>query len=160
MAGQVESGADAIQIFDSWAGDLPESLFEEVIFEPVQRIVSGLASRVGFVPVIGFARGIGVGHVDFAAMSGVSAVSVEQSVPLDWLRRELCPNVAVQGNLDPLALVAGGDVLKRGVRRIVSSLPAHSHIFNLGHGVRPETPPEHVDELVAAVRQADGAPLG
>jgi uroporphyrinogen decarboxylase len=159
LAGQIAAGAEAVQIFDSWAGDLPESLFEELVFEPMQRIVTGIGQRSA-VPVIGFARGIGAAHVHLATQCGVSAVSVEQSVPLDWLKRELCPKVAVQGNLDPLALVAGGEVLRRGVRRIVSSLPAHSHIFNLGHGIRLETPPEHVAEMVGAVRQADGADFG
>jgi uroporphyrinogen decarboxylase len=160
LAGQVEAGADAVQIFDSWAGDLPELLFDELVFEPVRRIVEGLRKRVGTVPVIGFARGIGAAHLQFATKCNVNAISVEQSVPLEWLRNEVIAKVAIQGNLDPLVLVAGGDLLRRAVGRITSSLPAHSHIFNLGHGVRQETPPGHVAELIAAVRQADGASIG
>jgi uroporphyrinogen decarboxylase len=160
LCGQVEAGADVVQVFDSWAGELPELLFDELVFIPLKRIVDGVKARVGSVPVIAFARGIGAGHLQLAMKCGVSGVSVEQSVPLDWLRDQLGRRVSVQGNLDPLVLVAGGDVLERAVRRITSSLPAHSHIFNLGHGVRQETPPSHVGELVAAVRQADGVSVG
>jgi uroporphyrinogen decarboxylase len=160
LSAQVEAGAEAVQIFDSWAGELPEGLFDELVFDPLQRIVEGLKSRVGSIPTIGFARGIGAAHVKFAERCGLSAISVEQSVPLEWLKNEICPKVVVQGNLDPLFLTAGGEVLKRATNRIISSLPAHSHIFNLGHGVRQDTPPQHVAELVRAVRAADGASIG
>lgn len=160
LVGQVEAGADAVQIFDSWAGDLPELLFDEVVFEPVRRIIEGLRKRVGPVPVIGFARGIGAAHLQFAMKCNLNAISVEQSVPLEWLKGEVIAKVVIQGNLDPLALVAGGDLLRRAVGRITSSLPAHRHVFNLGHGVRQETPPGHVAELIVAVRQADGASIG
>ncbi len=160
LAAQVEAGAETVQIFDSWAGDLPEFLHEEMVYDPVRQIIEGLQRRVGRVPVIVFARGLGAAHGALARACLPNAVSVEQSVPLDWLGAEICPMLAVQGTLDPLALVTGGEVLKRSVRRITASLPAHSHIFNLGHGVRPETPPEHVSELIAAVREADGDRLG
>jgi uroporphyrinogen decarboxylase len=156
LAAQVEAGAEALQIFDSWAGDLPESLHENLVFAPVRRIIEGLHRRVSRVPVIVFARGLGAAHAALACACRPNAISVEPSVPLEWLRAEICPLLAVQGNLDPLALVMGGEVLKNAVRRITASLPAHSHIFNLGHGVRPETPPDHVNELISAVRAADG----
>jgi uroporphyrinogen decarboxylase len=149
-----------LQIFESWAGDVPEMLHEELIFGPVQSIIEGVQRRVKAVPIIGFARGLGAAHLDFASKCDLAAVSVESSVPLGWLRSTLVSKVSVQGNLDPLILVAGGDVLEASVRRITASLPAHSHVFNLGHGVRQETPPEHVAHLVAAVRQADGAVFG
>jgi uroporphyrinogen decarboxylase len=160
LIGQLEAGAEVVQIFDSWAGDLPESHLEQLVYAPVRRIVEGVRKRCGPVPVIGFARGIGAAHLEFAKQCSVNAVSVEQSVPLEWLKRELTPKVAVQGNLDPLILAVGGDLLTRATRRIMSHLPPHSHVFNLGHGVRQETPPEHVAELVAVVREADGAALG
>ena len=160
LAAQVEAGAEAVQIFDSWAGDLPENLHESLVFVPIQRIIEGLRRRVGDVPVIVFARGLGAAHVALARACRPNAISVEPSVPLEWLRAEVCPMLAVQGNLDPLALVIGGEVLKGYARRIATSLPAHSHIFNLGHGVRPETPPEHVSELISTVRAADGGSLG
>src|SRR5215216_5922642 len=151
LAAQVEAGAEVLQIFDSWAGDLPEALHEELIFEPVQAIIAGVRKRVKAVPVIGFARGLGAAQCDLAA------ISVEQGVPLGWVKSVLMPQISVQGNLDPLILSVGGEVLDRAVGRITALLPAHSHVFNLGHGVRPETPPEHVSRLVEAVRQADGA---
>jgi uroporphyrinogen decarboxylase len=160
LIGQLEAGAEVLQIFDSWAGDLPESHLEQLVYGPVRRIVEGVRRRFGPVPVIGFPRGIGAAHPEFARQCLVNAVSVEQSVPLEWIRRELSPTVAVQGNLDPLILAVGGDALTRATRRITSILPAHSHVFNLGHGVRQETPPENVAALVAAVRAADGAGLG
>jgi uroporphyrinogen decarboxylase len=160
LSGQVEAGAEAIQIFDSWAADLPESSFDELVFEPVRRIREGLMKRVGVIPVIGFARGIGAAHLQFAMKSGVNAVSVEPSVPLEWLAKEVCPRISVQGNLDPVAAVVGGEVLKRAVKRITGILPAHSHIFNLGHGIRQETAPENIRELVETVREADGALIG
>jgi uroporphyrinogen decarboxylase len=157
LAAQVEAGAEALQIFESWAGDLPEILQEELIFEPVQAIIAGVRKRVRAVPVIGFARGLGAAHRDFAMKCDLAAVSVEQGVPLAWVKSVLMPRISVQGNLDPLILSIGGEALDRAVRRITSLLPPHSHVFNLGHGVRPETPPEHVARLVEAVRQADGA---
>jgi uroporphyrinogen decarboxylase len=160
LAAQVEAGAEALQIFESWAGDLPEMLHEELIFEPVQSIIAGVRKRVKAVPIIGFARGLGAAHLDFARRCDLAAVSVEQSVPLAWLKNALTPQVSVQGNLDPLILALGGEALDSSVRRITACLPAHSHVFNLGHGVRQETPPEHVARLVAVVRQADGAGIG
>lgn len=153
---QAEAGADALQIFDSWAGDLPESLHQELVFEPVRMIVEEVRRRAGPVPIIGFARGIGAAHLSYARDCGLNAVSVEPSVPLEWLRDAILPYTAVQGNLDPLVLTAGGEMLDRSVRRIAAMLPAHSHVMNLGHGVRQDTPPEHVSDLVASIRRWDG----
>ncbi|MDP4823331.1 MAG: uroporphyrinogen decarboxylase [Aestuariivirgaceae bacterium] len=155
LAAQVRAGADAVQIFDSWAGDLSASQWDDLVITPMRRIVEGLRREVGPVPVIGFARGLGAGQIRVATQTGVNAVGCEQAVPASWMAKELVPHCVVQGNLDPLALVLGGDILKRQVRALTSALPAHAHIFNLGHGVRQETPPEHVGELVAAVRGAD-----
>jgi uroporphyrinogen decarboxylase len=155
LAAQVRAGADAVQIFDSWAGDLAASQWDDVVIGPMRRIVEGLRREVGPVPVIGFARGLGSGHTRVASETGVNAVGCEQAVPAQWMAKELVPRCAVQGNLDPLALVQGGEILRRQVRALTSTIPAHGHIFNLGHGVRQETPPEHVAELVAAVREAD-----
>jgi uroporphyrinogen decarboxylase len=160
LAAQVEAGAEALQIFESWAGDLPENLQEELIFEPVQAVIAGVRKRVKAVPVIGFARGLGAAHRDFAMKCDLTAVSVEQGVPLAWVKSVLMPRLSVQGNLDPLILSIGGEALDSAVRRIIALLPAHSHVFNLGHGVRQETPPENVARLVDAVRQADGAAGG
>lgn len=155
LAAQVRAGADTVQIFDSWAGDLSAAQWNEMVVGPMRRIVEGLRREVGPVPVIGFARGLGAGHRQIALETGVNAVGCEQAVPVSWMAKELLPHCAVQGNLDPLALVQGGEIMRREVRALTSSLAAHGHIFNLGHGVRQETPPEHVAALVAAVREAD-----
>lgn len=156
LTAQVRAGADVLQIFDSWAGDLPASQWSRWVYEPIRRIVEGVRANVGPVPVIGFARGLGAGHLDFAGASGVNAVGCEQGVPVKFMADVLAPSVAVQGNLDPLALLQGREVLMREVNAIVSGLPAGSHIFNLGHGVRQETPPEAIAHLISVVRDFDG----
>jgi uroporphyrinogen decarboxylase len=156
LARQAEAGADVLQIFDSWAGDLPESQHEALLFEPVRKLVERVRREAGPVPIIGFARGIGAAHLAYAKECGLNAVSVEPSVPLEWLREEVTPHAAVQGNLDPLILAEGGEALHKAVRRIVATLPVHSHVMNLGHGVRPDTPLEHIGELVKGVRRWDG----
>jgi uroporphyrinogen decarboxylase len=156
LARQVEAGADVVQIFDSWAGDLDDGLRQRYCEAPIRRIVEGLAKRGHDIPVIGFARGIGAGHCRFAEATGVSAVSVEWSVPVDWMAKELAPIVPVQGNLDPLAAAIGGLPLQRSINHLVRALRADRHIFNLGHGVRPDTPPAHVAEIVRQIRALDG----
>ena len=152
---QIDAGAEAVQIFDTWAGDLPDGLREKYCFEPISRIVAGVKAVHPAVPVIGFARGVGAAHLAFAKATGVDAVGVEWSAPLDWISGELAPVVPVQGNLDPFCLIAGGDALREGVTRITSAVRPGRHIMNLGHGIRPETPPEHVAELVDLVREQD-----
>lgn len=156
LAWQVEAGADVVQIFDSWAGDLDDSARERYCVKPLQRIVDGLRQRGWGVPVIGFLRGIGAGHRELAEITGLSAVSVEWSVPIAWMAKELAPIVPVQGNLDPLLVCVGGQALERGVERLVGALPADRHVFNLGHGMRPDTPPGNVAETIRLVRAIDG----
>ena len=155
LACQIEAGVDVVQIFDSWAGDLDDVLRQRYCEEPICRIVEGLGKRGHKVPVIGFARGIGAGHRRFAEATGVAAVSVEWSVPVGWMASELAPIVPVQGNLDPLAVAIGGAPLRRGVEHLVRSMPANRHIFNFGHGVRPDTPPAHVAETLEIIRSLD-----
>jgi len=156
LAGQVAAGADCVQIFDSWAGDLPDGLRQRFCFAPIRRIVEGLKARCGAVPVIGFARGLGAAHGGFVAATGVQACGLESGVPLDWAARVLAPMVAVQGNLDPFSLLAGGRGLEQDVARIATALPFERHVFNLGHGVRPQTDPQAVAALVETVRRVDG----
>ena len=155
LCGQAAAGADVLQIFDSWAGDVPEFALEELVVEPIRRIVEGVRQEAPNVPIIGFARGIGVSHLAFARTCRLNAVSVESSVPANWLKETVAPHVAVQGNLDPLVLQIGGDPLDRAVRRLLSTLPAHCHIMNLGHGILPTTPVAHVTRLVEMVRAMD-----
>ena len=156
LASQIEAGADAVQIFDSWAGDLDDGLRERYCVRPIQRIVKSLRSRGHGAPVIGFARGVGAAHRLIANATGVSAVGVEWQVPLEWMARELAPQLPVQGNLDPLLPVLGGKPLSRGVEHLVRAMPADRHIFNLGHGMMPATPPEHVAAMLRHIRALDG----
>ncbi len=152
---QIEAGADAVQIFDSWAGDLDDGLRQRYCEAPIRRIVEGLSARGHATPVIGFARGIGAAHRGFAEATGIAAVSVESSVPVAWMARELAPLVPVQGNLDPVAVAIGGEALRRGIEHLVHTMPADRHIFNFGHGVRPDTPPSHVAETLEIIRTLD-----
>ena len=157
LCAQVDAGAEVVQIFDTWAGDLPDGLREKYSFEPIARISAGLKAVHREVPVIGFARGVGAAQVAFAKATGVDAVGIEWAMPVDWVKSDLLPVVPVQGNLDPFCLIAGGDAMRRGVEQITGTLDQGRHIMNLGHGIRPETPPEHVSELVELVRAADKA---
>ena len=153
---QIKAGAEAVQIFDTWAGDLPDGLCERYCFEPINRIVDGVKSIYPDVPVIGFARGIGVRQLDFAMNSGVDAIGVEWSFPVERAARELIPQTVVQGNIDPLCLLAGSDVIRDNVLNVVSKLDKNRHIMNLGHGIKPETPPESIARVVECVREFDG----
>ena len=156
LIGQIQAGAEVVQIFDTWAGDLPDGLRERLCVEPIARMTAAVKAAHPAVPVIGFARGLGAGHEAFARRTGVAGVGVEWSVPLDWCGTRLADVCVVQGNLDPLAVVAGGDGLTAAARGIMAAIPRHRHIFNLGHGMRPETPIENVERLVATIRSADG----
>jgi uroporphyrinogen decarboxylase len=150
---QVEAGAEALQLFDSWAGVLSESELERWSFAPLKRIVEGVKARHPEVPVILFPRGAGLGYARFAKASGADGLSLDTTVPLSFAVA-LQQEVTVQGNLDPAALVAGGRALEEGVDRILEALGHGPFIFNLGHGVVPETPPEHVAALIERVRRA------
>ena len=156
LAEQVKAGAEVVQIFDTWAGDLGDGLREKYVIRPVREIIRRLREKGAEVPVIGFARGIGAAQLQFARETGVAAVGCEAGMPVSYMRDVLTPEVVVQGNLDPLAVIAGGDVLREGVRRLLT-LPKERHIFNLGHGFRPETPVEHVQEMVRLIRSEDDA---
>ena len=152
---QIEAGADAVQIFDSWAGGLPPDQFGRWVIAPTIHIVNNVRAAHPNARIIGFPRAATLeGYEQFARMTGVNAVSIDTAVPPKWAAGKLSPHVAVQGNLDPLALVAGGDALARGVDGILEAMDGAPLILNLGHGVLPETPPEHVAELVKRVRAA------
>ncbi|MBN9038360.1 MAG: uroporphyrinogen decarboxylase [Rhizobiales bacterium] len=150
---QIEAGADAVQIFDSWAGVLDEDCFARFCAAPVARIVARVRERFPDVPVIGFPRGAGSLYDGYRATTGVDAVGLDWSVPLSQARR-LQRDGAVQGNLDPLRLVAGGAALEEGVDRILAELGDGPLVFNLGHGITPEAPVAHVEAMVRQVREA------
>jgi len=152
LSAQIAAGVEIVQLFDSWAGVLPESGFERWVVAPTARIVTALRQRHPSVPIIGFPRGAGLLYPRYFAATGVSAVSLDTTVPLAFARDALQRLGAVQGNLDPLLLVSGGVAMKAATRAIVDALGEGPFIFNLGHGIVPETPPEHVAELVRLVR--------
>lgn len=149
---QIDAGVDAVQIFDSWAGDIPGYLQEELIGRPIAAIVERVRVARPQIPVIVFARGVGAGHKRIGEMTKAEALGVESSLPLAWAREQLVSSHAVQGNLDPLIVEKGGAALEKGVELIARALPRERHIFNLGHGMRPGTPPEHVELVVRHLR--------
>ena len=156
LVAQVEAGVEVLQIFDSWASDLPDLQREKYCYEPIRQIVDGIRSRGVSVPVIGFAKGLGAGQVDFCQRVDLDAIGVESSLPLGWISDQLIGKTVVQGNLDPVLLDAGGKGLDESVRHIVSSLPKERHIFNLGHGVRQTTRVENIHRMIDLVREYDG----
>ncbi len=152
LAAQALAGADAVQIFDSWAGVLDDADFERWCVRPVERLVRRFRAAVPGVPVIGFPRGAGARYLSYRDRTGVDALALDWTVPLDVAAR-LQQGGAVQGNLDPLRLVAGGEALREGVAAVLEKLGAGPLVFNLGHGITPETPVEHVEAMVRQVRE-------
>jgi uroporphyrinogen decarboxylase len=152
LTGQIEAGADVVQIFDSWAGSLPDDQFRRWVIEPTKRMVAELKARHPAVPIIGFPRGAGVRAKDYVAETGVHGVSCDTAMPLEFAAGELAGRAVVQGNLDPLLLVAGGAPLEQKVGEILAALAQKPFVFNLGHGIVPQTPPENVAKLVELVR--------
>ncbi len=153
---QIEAGAEVVQIFDSWAGDLPLELRERWVAKPIAEIVRRVRVVYPGFPVIVFARGIGDGHGNIAALTEASAVSVEQDADIGIVLNEVPETCAVQGNLSPEVLLEGGEMLVLSVRKIVDAVPKQRHVFNLGHGIVPATDPDHVGMVVEEVRRLDG----
>jgi uroporphyrinogen decarboxylase len=152
LAGQLEAGADAVQIFDSWAGILGDADFDGWSITPTMEIVRQLRERVPGARVIGFPKGAGLRLERYVGRTGVDGIGIDWTTPLDHAARRLQPVVAVQGNLDPVALLAGGDGLDRAIDGILDRLGRGRLIFNLGHGILPETPIAHVERLIECVR--------
>ena len=153
LCAQIDAGAQVVQLFDSWAGNLPDEEFATWSVAPAKRIVEGVRQHTSDVPIIGFPRAAGPLYKDFIDETGVDGVSCDTSLPLAFMRDELQSCATVQGNLDPLLLVNGGDALDRRVDEILEALCAGPFIFNLGHGIVPQTPPEHVAQLVRRIRK-------
>jgi len=153
LSAQVQAGAEALQLFDSWAGALPAAQFYQWVVKPTRRITDALKRRHPDIPIIGFPRLAGLNLETFVAEAGVDGVSLDPTVLPVWAARTLQNRVTVQGNLDPVLLLTGGPALERAVDEIMDALAARPFIFNLGHGILKETPPEHVDQLLALVRR-------
>jgi uroporphyrinogen decarboxylase len=152
---QLQAGADVVQIFDSWAGGLPDQRFREWVVEPNKRVVEGVRKVFPNAPIIGFPRAATQqGYEAYASQTGVDGLSIDTAASMRWAASTLGNKLALQGNLDPIALIAGGKALDAAIDRILSDTAGVPLIFNLGHGVLPETPPDHVAKLVARVRSA------
>ena len=152
LAGQIEAGAEAIQLFDSWAGSLAPAQFERWVIGPTARLVQRLAVDHPDVPVIGFPKGAGGKLRAYARETGVDCVGIDETVDPEWADSELPDRLPVQGNLDPLALLAGGEQMHAAVGRVLDAFRERPHIFNLGHGILQDTPVEHVEQLLAQVK--------
>ncbi|MCW5729590.1 MAG: uroporphyrinogen decarboxylase [Alphaproteobacteria bacterium] len=151
LSRQIEAGAEAVQIFDSWASAMPEAGFARWCIEPVGMIVRRLKSRHPHVPVIAFPRAVGIFYAGFAEATGADAVGIDSCMPLSFAQK-LQKSCTVQGNLDPQLLAVGGEPMRRESARILEMLGRGRFVFNLGHGILPDTPPEHVGALVEQVR--------
>lgn len=141
---QVQAGAEVIQIFDTWAGVLSDREFEKWVTRPTEKIVAGLREKYPLLPIIGFPKGAGGNLQGFIDQTKVTAVSLDTAVPLHWAAKNIQPKTVIQGNLDPILLVTGGRAMKDRISEILSVYGDNPFIFNLGHGIIPQTPPEHV----------------
>jgi uroporphyrinogen decarboxylase len=151
---QFEAGADAVQIFDTWAGALPPEQFKRWCIEPTQRIVAGVRAQIPDAKIIGFPRGAGASLVSYVEQVPVDAVGLDWMIDPRFANAVVPQRFAIQGNLDPLALVAGGDALDRAVDDVLAAFSHRPFIFNLGHGIVPETPIAHVERMLARVRRS------
>ena len=152
LSGQIAAGADTVQLFDSWAGSLSPSQFEQWVIAPTARLVARLNKKHPGIPVIGFPKGAGGKLAAYARETMVSAVGLDETVDPLWAAKELPEDLPVQGNLDPLALIAGGKSLRSAVTLILDAFADRPHIFNLGHGILPDTPIAHVEQLLSIVK--------
>ncbi|GGE03963.1 uroporphyrinogen decarboxylase [Tsuneonella deserti] len=152
LVGQIAAGAEAVQLFDSWAGSLAPDQLERWVIGPNARIAAAIHQHCPGVPVIGFPKGAGAKLADYARETGVDAVGVDETIDPVWAARELPAGMPVQGNLDPLLLLAGGRALMDRTQAILQAFAGRPHVFNLGHGIGQHTPISHVEDLIRTVR--------
>jgi uroporphyrinogen decarboxylase len=152
LAAQVQAGAEALQIFESWAEGLSPALFRRLVLAPNKRLVQRLRALGVTAPIIGFPRGAGAQIAAFAAETGVTAIALDTSVDPQWAATALPAGMPRQGNLDPQLLVVGGAALQTGAEEVLAGFADSPHIFNLGHGITPDADPHHVSRLVSLVR--------
>lgn len=153
MVAQVEAGADALMLFDSWAEGVPDNIFREVIIAPTRKLVTRLRDMGITVPIIGFPRGASAMLPEYVQETGVTAVGLDTSAVPSFVNSALPAGFPVQGHLDPLLLIEGGTRMEDRVRHLVSAYSGRPHIFNLGHGIRPETPIAHVERVLEIIRE-------
>ncbi len=149
---QAEAGVDALMLFDSWASAVPSHLRKKVVIDPINQITSILKERGIETPLIGFPKGIGDGLIEYCHETELQGVGIDHCVDMRWAAATLPSHLTLQGNLDPLSLIAGGDSMARAIDEILDATTSRPHIFNLGHGITPETPIEHVHDLLARAR--------
>ena len=154
LADQIAAGADTVKIFDSWAEGLPDPLFDRVVVRPTKRIIDTLRGRGVTAPVIGFPRGAGPQVVRYVEETGVTALAIDHGMDTNWAAQALPKTLPVQGQLDPAVLRAGGAQLDAEIDRLLSAWAGRPYVFNLGHGIHLETPPDHVAQLVQRIRAA------
>ena len=152
LAKQVEAGAEVVKLFDSWAGALSGSGFEQYALKPAVKIATALKARFPDLKFIGFPRGAGGGYISFADAGVFDGLALDSSVPAEWARDNLQTKVAVQGNLDPMMMITGGEMLESETRRLLDILGGGPYIFNLGHGITPEGKPENVEKMLRIIR--------
>ncbi len=152
LINQINAGAEAVQIFDSWAGALDPDGFKRWCVRPTQQIVELVRAAHPHVPIIGFPKGAGYNYISYAQNTGVTALGLDQHVPTDWAARALQSLLPVQGNLDPFVLMTGGDAMVMAVEKIKGDLQGGAYVFNLGHGINKDTPVENVEALVEMIR--------
>ncbi|MBH0111456.1 uroporphyrinogen decarboxylase [Novosphingobium sp. YJ-S2-02] len=152
LCGQIEAGAEAVQLFDSWAGTLSPAQFERWVIAPNAAIVAAVKARHPETPIIGFPKGAGEKLPAYARETGVDALGIDETIDPIWAARELPAGMPVQGNLDPLLLLAGGEELDQAATHVLEAFAERPHVFNLGHGIGQHTPIAHVERLLATVR--------
>ncbi len=154
LSRQIEAGVEAVQLFDSWAGSLSPAQFERWVIAPNAAIVAALRARHPGVPIIGFPKGAGEKLPAYARETGVDALGLDETIDPEWAAATLPADLPVQGNLDPLVLIAGGAAMEQAATRILRAFADRPHIFNLGHGILQDTPIPHVEQLLDFVRSA------
>jgi uroporphyrinogen decarboxylase len=152
LIAQAKAGAEVLQIFESWAATVPAQSVDDFSVQPIKRIIAQVRQSVPDVPIVVFPRGAGASLARYAVETGANAISIDTNTPLATARRAVGPKIALQGNLDPVALIQGGEALRSAVRSILADTKGTPHIFNLGHGIRPETPIAHVEDLLRLIR--------
>lgn len=152
LCAQISAGADVIQLFESWALNLDEEMFARVVVEPNRRIVAGVRAKFPHAAIIGFPRGAAALLPGYFEKTGVNAMGLDYALPVEFANGLFAPSVPVQGNLDPLRVVIGGSQMTDRAERIIEAFSNRPHVFNLGHGIVPQTPIAHVEQLIRQVK--------
>jgi len=149
---QARAGADVLMLFDSWASAVPAAHRQKIVISPIHKIITALRNRGYQQPVIGFPKGIGEGIIAYVEQTGIDALAIDHMTDPVWVNQNIPKHIPVQGNLDPLSLIKGGEMMISAIDKILDAFEDRPHIFNLGHGITPPTPVAHVEQMVSRVR--------